>query len=49
MEYLYYQLHVSASTLAIVELAFNLTRDYTICMVYSGNGGGGGGRDLVLQ
>jgi len=30
MEYLQYQLHVSASTLAIIRLAFNLSRDYTI-------------------
>jgi len=45
MEYLQYQLHVSASTLAIIRLAFNLSRDYTICMVCSG----GWGRDLVLQ
>jgi len=34
MEYLQYQLHASASTLAIIRLAFNLSRDYTICMVY---------------
>jgi hypothetical protein len=34
MEYLQYELHVSASTLAIVRLAFNLLRDYTICAVY---------------
>jgi hypothetical protein len=39
MEYLQYQLHVSASTLAIMRLAFNLSRDYTICMVYSEEGG----------
>jgi len=39
MEYLQYQLHVSASTLAIIRLAFNLSRDYTICMVYWGEGG----------
>jgi len=38
MEYLHYQLHVSASTLAIIRLAFNLSRDYTICMVCSGKG-----------
>jgi len=44
MEYLQYQLHVSASTLAIIKLAFNLSRDYTICIVCSGEGGG---RDLV--
>jgi len=41
MEYLYYQLHVSASTLAIIRLEFNLSRDYTICMVCSGEGGTG--------
>jgi hypothetical protein len=29
MVYLQYQLHVSASTLAIIRLAFNLSRDYT--------------------
>jgi hypothetical protein len=40
MEYLYYQLHVSASTLAIIRLALNLSRYYTICMVCSGGGGG---------
>jgi hypothetical protein len=34
MQYLQYQLHVSASTLAIIRLAFNLSRDYAICMVY---------------
>jgi hypothetical protein len=39
MEYLHYQLHVSASILAIIRLAFNLSRDYTICMVYWGGGG----------
>jgi len=38
MEYQQYQLHVSASTLAIIRLAFNLSRDYTICMVYWGGG-----------
>ena len=36
MEYLYYQLHVSASALAIIRLALNLSSDYTICMVCSG-------------
>jgi hypothetical protein len=46
MEYLHYQLHVSASTLAIIRLAFNLSRDYTISMTRSGEGGG---VDLVLQ
>jgi len=35
MEYLYYQLHVSASTLAIIRLAFNLSSDYTICVEQS--------------
>jgi hypothetical protein len=45
MEYLHYQLRVSPSTLAIIRLAFNLSSDYTICMVCSG----GGGRDPVLQ
>jgi hypothetical protein len=35
MQYLQYQLHVSASTLAIIRLAFNLSRDYAICTVYS--------------
>jgi hypothetical protein len=30
-----YQLHVSASTVAIIRLALNLSRDYTICMVCS--------------
>jgi hypothetical protein len=44
MEYLQYQLHVSASTLATVRLAFNLSRDYTIRMVYSGKAGGGATR-----
>jgi len=38
MEYLYYQLHVSASTLAIIRLALNLSRDYAICMVCLGGG-----------
>jgi len=33
MQYLYYQLHVSASTLAIIRLAFNLSRYYTDCIV----------------
>jgi hypothetical protein len=42
MEYLQYQLHVSASTLAIIRLAFNLSRDYTICMECSGKGERGG-------
>ena len=41
MEYLQYQLHVSASTLAIIKLTFNLSRDYTIYMVCFGMGGGG--------
>jgi hypothetical protein len=40
MEYLQYRLHVSANTLAIIMLAFNLSRDYTVCMVYRGEGGG---------
>jgi len=44
MEYLQYQTHVSASTLAIIRLAFNLSRDYTICMVYFWGGGGEGTR-----
>jgi len=39
MQYLQYQLHVSASTLTIIRLTFNLSRDYTICMVYSAGGG----------
>jgi len=39
MEYLQYQLHVSAPTLTVIRLAFNLSRDYTNCMVYSGGGG----------
>jgi hypothetical protein len=39
MEYVQYQLHVSASTMAIIRLAFNLSRDYKIRMVYSGGGG----------
>jgi len=39
MVYLQYQLHVLASTLAIIRLAFNLSRDYTICVVYWGEGG----------
>jgi hypothetical protein len=30
MQYLQYQLHVSASTLAIIRLTFNLSRDYTL-------------------
>jgi len=34
MDYLQYQLHVLASALAIIRLAFNLSIDYTICMVY---------------
>jgi hypothetical protein len=38
MQYLQYQLHVSASTLAIVRSAFNLLSNYTICVVYSGGG-----------
>jgi len=46
MEYLYYQLHVSASALAIIGLALNLSSNYTISMVCSGEGGE---RDLVLQ
>ena len=33
MQYLQYQLHVLASTLAIIRLAINLLRDNTICMV----------------
>jgi len=33
MQYLQYQLHVSAATLAIIRLTFNLSRDYTICML----------------
>jgi len=40
MDYLQFQLHVSASTLAIVMLAFNLSKDYTICMVCFGEGKG---------
>ena len=45
---LYYQLHVLASILAIIRftLRLNLSRDYTICMVCSG--GGGGERDLFF-
>jgi hypothetical protein len=39
MEYLQYQLHVLASTLAVIRLEFNISRDYTIRMVYSGEGG----------
>jgi hypothetical protein len=39
MEYLQYELHVSASTLAIIRLTFTLSRDYTIRMLYSGGGG----------
>jgi len=39
MEYLHYQLHVSASTLPIIRLAFNLSRDSVICMVCFGVGG----------
>jgi len=38
MEYLEYQLHISASTLAIIRLTFNLSRDYTICSVCSVKG-----------
>ena len=32
MQYLQYQLHVSASTLAIVGFVFNLSSNYTICV-----------------
>ena len=39
MKYLQYQLHVSASTLAIVIFVFNLSSNYTICVVYFGGGG----------
>jgi len=46
MEYLQYQLHVLASTLAIIRLAFILSRDCTIHTVYPGEGGE---RDLVLH
>ena len=35
MEYLHYQLHVSASTLAIVRFVFNLSSNYTKCVVFS--------------
>jgi hypothetical protein len=44
VEYLHYQLHVLASTLTIIRLAFNLSRHYTICMVCCGEGGG----DLIF-
>ena len=39
---MYYQLHVLASTLAIIRftLSLNLSRDYKICMVCSREGGG---------
>ena len=47
-EYLQYQLHVSAPTLAIIRLAFNLSRDYTICMVYCGEGGGARSRFTIV-
>jgi hypothetical protein len=36
MEYLQYQLHIWASTLAIIRFVFNLSSNYTICVVYSG-------------
>jgi len=36
MEYLHYQLHVSASTLAIVRFVFNLLSNYTICAQCNG-------------
>ena len=39
MQYLQYQLHVSASTLVIIRFVFNLLRDYIICMVYCVGGG----------
>jgi len=45
MQNLQCHLHVSASTLTIVTLSFNLSRDYTICMVYPG----GGKRNLVFN
>jgi hypothetical protein len=45
---LYYQLHVSASALAIIRLALNLSSDYTICMVCFFLFVVGRGRDLVL-
>jgi hypothetical protein len=45
MEYLQYQLHVSASMLAIVRFVFNLLSKYTICVVYFG----GGGADLSYK
>jgi len=51
---IYYQLHVSASILAIIRftLRLNLLREvYKLYGVLGGGGGGGGGgeRDLVLQ
>jgi len=46
MEYLQYQLHVSASTLAIVSFVFDLLSNYTICVVFFW---GGGRRDLVYK
>jgi len=45
MEYLQYQLRVSAYTLAIIRLTFKVSRDYTICTVCSGKGEW----NLVLQ
>ena len=39
MQYLQYKLHVLVSTLAVIRLALNLSRDYTIRMVYSGGEG----------
>jgi len=39
MEYLQYQLHVSASTMAIVRFVFNSLSNYTISVVYSGGTG----------
>jgi hypothetical protein len=48
MEYLQYQLHVSASILAIVRFVFNVSSHYTICVVYF-EGGGWWGRDLFYK
>jgi hypothetical protein len=45
IEYLQYQLHVSASTFAIIRFAFNLSSNYAICVLYCG----GGGWDLVYK
>jgi hypothetical protein len=49
MDYLRYQQHVSASMLAIIRLAFNLSRDYIIRMVYLGEEGGTRSRFTIVD